>query len=81
MVDRSSRTFTFCQFDSCNKTETYEIFRHPLGDRKDLFRWSGADSKSVAKFDIYRPSDELNPAGLSADWLTGTDNPRLRGAF
>jgi hypothetical protein len=54
-VERSSRAFAVSQFDSPNKTEAYENFRHPSGGRKDLFRWSGADSKPVAELEILSP--------------------------
>src|SRR6266545_7207267 len=48
LAERSSRAFAVSQFDLHDKTETYEIFRHPDGGRKDMFQWSGADKKPVA---------------------------------
>ena len=62
-ADRSSRAFAVSQFDLHGKTETYEIFRHPQGGRRDVFQWSGADKKPVAELEIYRPGTELNHAG------------------
>src|SRR5436190_20284731 len=59
LADRSARAFAVSQLDLHDKTETYEIFRHPGGGRKDLLRWSGADGKPVAGLEIYRPGDEL----------------------
>jgi hypothetical protein len=35
---RSSPSFAVSQFDLQDKTETYEIFRHPAGGRRDVFR-------------------------------------------
>jgi hypothetical protein len=35
---RSYPAFAVSQFDLPEKTETYEIFRHPEGGRKDIFR-------------------------------------------
>ena len=48
------------------KTETYEIFRHPEGGRKDVFRWSGVGGKPVAELEIYRPGGEFDQAGSAA---------------
>lgn len=63
LADRSSRAFAVSQFDPHDKTEAYEIFRHPQGGRRDVFQWNGADKKPVAELDIYRPGRELNHAG------------------
>ena len=57
------RAFAVSQFDFHDKTETYEIFRHPEGGRKDVFRWSGADEKPVAELEIYRPGGESTRPG------------------
>jgi len=65
LADRSARAFATNLLDLHDKTETYEIFRHLAGGRKDLLRWSGADGKPVAGLEIYRPGDELNQAGLA----------------
>lgn len=63
LTDRSSRAFAVSQFDPHDKTEGYEIFRHPQGGRRDVFRWSGADKMPVAELEIYRPGAELNHTG------------------
>lgn len=63
LVDRSSRALAVSQFDPHDKTEAYEIFRHPQGGRRDVFRWRGADKKPVAELEIYRPGGELSHAG------------------
>jgi hypothetical protein len=60
LADRSSRAFAVSPHD---KTETYEIFRHPQGGRRDVFHWSGADKRPVAELDIYRPGGELSHEG------------------
>jgi hypothetical protein len=60
---RSARAFAVHQFDSHDKTETYEIFRHPRGGRRDVFRWTDPDKKPVAELVIYRPGgEEAGPA-------------------
>ena len=63
LADRSSRAFAVSQLNSHDKTETYEIFRHPQGGRRDVFQWSGADQRPVAELEIYRPGGELGHAG------------------
>ena len=63
LADRSSRALAVSQFDPHDKTEAYEIFRHPLGGRRDLFHWLGVDKKPVAELEIYRPGRELSEAG------------------
>ena len=63
LADRSSRAFAVSQFNLHDKTETYEIFRHPQGGRRDVFQWSGTDKKPVAELEIYRPGGELNHEG------------------
>src|SRR5712664_2129867 len=37
---RSYPAFAVSQFDLLEKTEAYEILRHPEGGRKDVFRWT-----------------------------------------
>ena len=46
LASRSAPAFAVSQIDLRDKTEAYEIFRHPGGGRKDLLRWSG-DRKST----------------------------------
>jgi hypothetical protein len=63
LADRSSRAFAVSQFDPHDKTEAYEIFRHPQGGRRDAFQWNGADKMPVAELEIYRPGGELSHSG------------------
>ena len=74
-VERPARAFAVGQANLHDKTEVYEIFRHPAGGRKDTLRWIAADRKPVAEPEIYRPGGELHEpspvpglvvAGLSA---------------
>jgi hypothetical protein len=58
--------FAVSQFDLPEKTETYEIFRHPDGGRKDVFRWTAAGEKPVAELQIYRPGAEFDPSSSAA---------------
>ena len=58
LATRSSPAFAVSQSDSRDKPETYEIFRHPEGGRKDVFRWSDANKRPIAELEIYRPGGE-----------------------
>ncbi len=64
---RSHPAFAVSQFDLPEKTETYEIFRHPEGGRKDVMRWSAQGEKPVAELEIYRPGGEFGPSEPAAD--------------
>jgi hypothetical protein len=63
VAGRSSPSFAASQFDSTDKTETYEILRHPEGGRKDIFRWATQDNRPLAELEIYRPGTELSQSG------------------
>ena len=63
LAGRSAPAFAMSQLDPRDKTETYEIFRHPAGGRKDVFHWTDAERKPVAELEIYRPGGEaVEPA-------------------
>jgi hypothetical protein len=57
VASRSHPAFAVSQFDLPEKTEAYEILRHPQGGRKDVFRWAVRGEKPVAELEIYRPGD------------------------
>jgi hypothetical protein len=43
-----------------NKSESYEVLRHPAGGRKDTLRWTAdGDRAPVAEIEIYRAGDEM----------------------
>ena len=63
LATRSYPAFAVSQFNSSGKTETYEIFRHPDGGRKDVFRWSAQGEKPVGELEIYRPGGEAAQSG------------------
>ncbi len=75
LADRSARAFAANQIDLHDKTEAYEIFRHPAGGRKDLLRWSGVDKKPVAELEIYRGGDEPTQAGLAIAEIAARMDP------
>lgn len=62
-ASRLHPAFAVSQFDSSDKTESYEILRHPEGGRKDVFRWGPSGAWPVAELEIYRPGAELSPSG------------------
>ena len=72
LADRSSRAFAVSPHD---KTETYEIFRHPQGGRRDIFHWSGADKKPVAELEIYRLGNEFDHSGPAIAEIAGRMDP------
>ncbi|MDR3489450.1 MAG: hypothetical protein P4M05_31735 [Bradyrhizobium sp.] len=63
LATRSHPAFAVSQFDLNGKTETYEIFRHPQGGRKDILRWAARGEKPVAELEIYRPGGESGASG------------------
>jgi hypothetical protein len=63
VASRAYPAFAVSQFDSHDKTETYEILRHPGGGRKDIFHWAAQGEKPVAELEIYRPGGEFSQSG------------------
>jgi hypothetical protein len=74
-ASRSYPAFAVSQFDLPEKTETYEILRHPQGGRKDAFRWAAPGQRPVAELEIYRPGGELRPSDTAAADLAARMNP------
>lgn len=62
LASRSRPAFAVSSPDLYEKSEAYEIFRHPEGGRKDVFHWGPQDEKPVAELEIYRPGGEFNPS-------------------
>jgi len=65
-VERPARAFAVGQANLHDKTEVYEVFRHPEGGRKDVLRWIAADGRPVAELEIYRTGGEFRERGLIA---------------
>ena len=63
---RSHPAFAVSPLDLSDRSETYEILRHPEGGRKDIIRWAPRDGKQgetpVAELEIYRPGGEFSPS-------------------
>jgi hypothetical protein len=64
LATRSYPAFSVSQFDLAEKTDGYEIFRHPEGGRKDVLRWAAREGKPgdrpVTELEIYRPGGEFS---------------------
>jgi hypothetical protein len=72
---RAAPAFAVSHLVFPNKTETYEVFRHPEGGRKDVFRWGGTGGTPVAELEIYRPGDESEQIGSAAGYLAARMDP------
>jgi hypothetical protein len=76
MAGRSHPAFAVSQVDSIEKTEAYEIFRHPEGGRKDVLRWAATTTeKPIAELELYRPGTEASQAGPPADEIAARMDP------
>ncbi|MGZ3285942.1 MAG: hypothetical protein ACXU9A_25075 [Xanthobacteraceae bacterium] len=80
VADRLHPAFAVSQFDLPEKTETYAIFRHPLGGRRDVIRWAARDAapgdRPVAELEIYRPGGEFGQSGQAIDNLAAGMEPK-----
>ena len=85
VADRSRPAFAVSQFDFPEKTETYEIFRHPEGGRKDVIRWSARDAapgdRPVAELEIYRPGGEFGQSGPPSTISPPEWTPKARATW
>lgn len=59
---RSRPAFAVSSLDPPEKSESYDIFRHPAGGRKDIFHWGPPGEKPAAELEIYRPGEEFVPS-------------------
>src|SRR6266700_6367093 len=75
LATRSSPALAVSQSDSRDKPETYEIFRHPEGGRKDVFRWSDANKRPIAELEIYRLGGEAVEAEPAAADIAARMDP------
>jgi hypothetical protein len=77
VAERSHPAFAVSQFDLPEKTD--EIFRHPLGGRRDVIRWAAPDAvpgdRPVAELEIYRPGGEFGQSGQAIDNLAARMEP------
>jgi hypothetical protein len=72
LADRSPPAFALSRPDASDKSErsdSYVVFRHPLGGRRDVMRWPAPDQRTVAELEIYRPGAEYGPAAAARSEL------------
>jgi hypothetical protein len=79
VATRSYPAFAVSQLNLPGKTETYEIFRHPEGGRRDIFRWANPGEKPVAELEIYRPGSESSRSGPGAAGIAARIDPEGMG--
>jgi hypothetical protein len=85
LASRSHPAFAVSLIDQTDKTETYEIFRHPDGGRKDVLHWTAQGpalgGKPIAELEIYRPGAEFDPLdAVNAPKGGQQDSPGLEAA-
>ena len=76
LASRSHPAFAVSSLDLSEKTETYEIFRHPEGGRKDVLHWTAQSEKPVAELEIYRPGGEFNPSEATGAEIAARMDPK-----
>ncbi len=60
-ASRPHPAFAINKLDLSDRTDAYEILRHPEGGRKDILRWAAtAGEAPTAEVEIYRPGGELD---------------------
>ena len=84
LASRSRPAFAVSSLDFPENSESYEIFRHAAGGRKDVFHWGPPGENPMAELEIYRPGGEFDPsqprtADLAAR-MAGGDRPGLEAA-
>ena len=66
--------------DQREKSATYTILQHPTGSRTDIPRWAEGNHEPAAELKRGN-SASASTAEDAADWVSGTENLQLRGAF
>jgi hypothetical protein len=67
-ASRPRPAFAISKLDLTDRTDAYEILRHPEGGRKDILRWAAtAHEAPTAEIEIYRPGGELDAFAAPGD--------------
>jgi hypothetical protein len=78
-ASRAYPAFSVSQIDLPGKTATYEVFRHPEGGRKDVFRWSAQNGNQAeqptAELEIYRPGAEFGQSRPASAEMSARMDP------
>jgi hypothetical protein len=75
LASRSRPAFTVSALDPPEESETYEIFRHPEGGRKDMLHWGSPGEMPVAELEIYRPGGQFDASVSPSADLAGRMGP------
>lgn len=76
VAGRSYPAFAVSRDDSSVNIETYEIFRHPDGGRKDILHWvDSPGEKPVAELELYRSGAEVSEGRPPADEIAARMDP------
>ncbi len=79
-ASRPHPAFAISKLDLSDRTDAYEILRHPEGGRKDILRWSAtAGDPPTAEIEIYRPGGELDAFAAPAADLAARMDGRATG--
>ena len=79
LAQRSRPAFAVSSLDPPEKSEAYDVFRHPAGGRKDIFHWGPPGEKPIAELEIYRPGGEIDatePAAADLATRMAPEGPR-----
>src|ERR1700690_167513 len=79
LASRSRPAFAVSSLDLPEKSDTYDIFRHPAGGRKDIFHWGPLGEKPTAELEIYRTGGEADASKSSATDLATRMTPEGPG--
>lgn len=79
-ASRPHPAFAISKLDLSDRTDAYEIIRHPEGGRKDILRWAATVGEApAAEIEIYRPGGELDAfAAPAADLAARMDGQTTR---
>ena len=60
-ASRPHPAFAISKLDLSDRTDAYEILRHPEGGRRDILRWAASAGEApTTEIEIYRPGGELD---------------------
>lgn len=80
-ASRPHPAFAISKLDLSERTDAYEILRHPGGGRRDILRWAAsANEPPTAEIEIYRLGSELDAfAAADVDVAARMAGQRLAG--
>ena len=76
LATRSYPAFAVIKSISVDKTESYEIFRHPDGGRKDVVHWGPSNKMPATELELYRPGGEWTPSATMTSDIAARMDPQ-----